>query len=870
MKSYAGSAAMEATLQLLQEMIMYSTSGCELINPQFKSGACAMTISIDALMKVMQMNSPFRDFVGKMRQPGSTRVLNRQTGRLEECTRERCPYATLERTYDGSEVLVNHAPYSVGFFGFINVHQDLVYQQAMYDFFSFMSEPMHSKARVIHSLAIEPFRKSHLNTTDASLTEWKDAGYNPSAVKELLDIMQRDIAHPNFVVNLRMLGGSSFLKGMWLAIHNASVGMAPAMIASALAADYDAIMARSGPIDDLRASLWRGLGIPVPSPPRPPAPPMVPILRGGNTGGVHHVGVIIGVTLGGIMLLLLMFAAAFFLVRRSKHPLFGRYWIPAAGDDTTLVVTDIMDSTALWETLDAFRMSCAIATHHSVVRKALAHFHGYEQATEGDSFLLAFHTPIDALGFAVQLQAGLLAADWEPELLAHPSCAPVAMVQSAALVHAGGGDERFHLRFAAAALLGEGSRSGRHTHGTAIASLTDAFSSTGMDGMFTSDPIGLFRASSDAGAGLVSRLFNAEGLMAPPSNQFLARCHLGSMGGVAAHAVDGGPAEPVSPINGAGCNTLGGGGGVGDSGSAFPSSDQSRMCTGSEAPGAPNIRGTATMAEHMKQAFVETDARAPKDEDPASVIVFRGLRVRVGMHSGVSKMDVERNSTAGRTFFTGMPLALAKAVGDAGAGGMVLMTQDTFERMNPARELSGVLVLCLGGHQVKDDSLRPVCLYQAIEQPLVPRLAAFEALHGVEKLQLSVLDAPVGNNVTVAFINMVGMSTLQACNMDQAARCGQQLSLLATEVGWRPLSTDWLRQAARFWAKALRRPDGDLLKAAMRESWELAAGGVRESWVAQLSECLSTVGHTLVWGQEAGGIARLLETAAADHDTRTL
>ncbi|KAG1676224.1 hypothetical protein FOA52_006441 [Chlamydomonas sp. UWO 241] len=94
--------------------------------------------------------------------------------------------------------------------------------------------------------------------------------------------------------------------------------------------------------------------------------------------------------------------------------------------------------------------------------------------------------------------------------------------------------------------------------------------------------------------------------------------------------------------------------------------------------------------------------------------------------------------------------------------------------------------------------------------------------------------------------------------------CGQQLSLLATEVGWRPLSTDWLRQAARFSAKALRRPDGDLLKAAMRESWELAAGGVRESWVAQLSECLSTVGHTLVWGQEAGGIARLLETAAAE------
>jgi hypothetical protein len=94
-------------------------------------------------------------------------------------------------------------------------------------------------------------------------------------------------------------------------------------------------------------------------------------------------------------------------------------------------------------------------------------------------------------------------------------------------------------------------------------------------------------------------------------------------------------------------------------------------------------------------------------------------------------------------------------------------------------------------------------------------------------------------------------------------RCGQQLSLLATEMGWRPLSTDWLRQAARFWAKALRRPDGDLLREAMRESWELAAGGVRQTWVAELGECLSTVGHTLAWGQEAVGIARALETAAA-------
>ncbi|KAG1660559.1 hypothetical protein FOA52_002003 [Chlamydomonas sp. UWO 241] len=856
MKSFVGSAAMEATLQLLQELVMYSASKCVPISPQFISGACALTVSIDALFKVVQLYSPFKDLVGMVRQPGNTRVLNRQTGQLEPCTRQLCPYAELQSTYGGREVLVNHAPYTISFFGFLNARQDTVYKQAIYDFFSFVSEPIRSKARVIHSLAVGPFRKSHLDATNASLTEWQNAGYTPSAVKDLLAIVQQDIAPSNFVMDLRIRGSKFFLEALMPAIHNASVGMAPAAIASALAVDYDAILASSGSIDDVRVSLWSGLGIPVPSPPPPPTPSMRPALGSGNTSGGQPVGVIVGVTLGGITLLILTFAATFFVMRRSKHPLFGRYWIPAAGDDTTLVVTDIMDSTALWETLDAGCMSCAIATHHSVVRKALAHFHGYEQATEGDSFLLAFHTPTDALRFAVQLQAGLLSADWEPELLAHPSCAPVTKAQSAALVRAGGGDGRFHLRSAAALLLGgrEGRIERNQSRSNTADGIFNRINVSGIaDGLLTSasDAAGFFIPSSDTGAGMIARLSDAGGRTTPPSSQFLARCHSGSLGGVAARVVGGGSAKPVSLINGAGRNMLGG---VVIGGS---NSDPSRMCAGtlssgqmssdhgdgpaplsvvprrgsvterattmdnasmrpsyaqmasaqlhaykfemenvmalfkvvqaaaavSGAPAAPDMRGTTTMAEYIKLAFAETDARAPKDNiDTTSVVVFSGLRVRVGMHSGVSKTDVERNSTAGRMFFTGMPLALAKAVGDAGAGGMVLMTQDTFERMNPVRELSDVLVLCLGDHQAKDDSLGPVCLYQAIERPLVPRLAAFEALRGVEKLQLSVLDAPVGSNVTVAFVNMVGISTLQACNKDQAARALSVFVALTTRL----------------------------------------------------------------------------------------
>jgi hypothetical protein len=63
--------------------------------------------------------------------PGSLRVLDRQTGRLEECTQSLCPYAKLLRTYDGREMRVNQVEPATGFSGYINARQDPVKQQAM-------------------------------------------------------------------------------------------------------------------------------------------------------------------------------------------------------------------------------------------------------------------------------------------------------------------------------------------------------------------------------------------------------------------------------------------------------------------------------------------------------------------------------------------------------------------------------------------------------------------------------------------------------------------------------------------------------------------------------------------------------------------
>ena len=42
-------------------------------------------------------------------------------------------------------------------------------------------------------------------------------------------------------------------------------------------------------------------------------------------------------------------------------------------------------------------MQRALDTHDTVLRELLARYYGYEVTTEGDSFTMAFHDPVDAV-----------------------------------------------------------------------------------------------------------------------------------------------------------------------------------------------------------------------------------------------------------------------------------------------------------------------------------------------------------------------------------------------------------------------------------------------------------------------------------------
>lgn len=74
----------------------------------------------------------------------------------------------------------------------------------------------------------------------------------------------------------------------------------------------------------------------------------------------------------------------------------------------TLLFTDMVDSTALKQRLGDRAGAAFFERHHQLVRQTLAGFpQGREIETAGDSFLLTFATPSDAVQFALMLQAKL-------------------------------------------------------------------------------------------------------------------------------------------------------------------------------------------------------------------------------------------------------------------------------------------------------------------------------------------------------------------------------------------------------------------------------------------------------------------------------
>ena len=81
----------------------------------------------------------------------------------------------------------------------------------------------------------------------------------------------------------------------------------------------------------------------------------------------------------------------------------------------TVVFTDIQASTTLWARAPS-AMVHALDLHHDIMRDVLAAHNGYEVKTIGDSFMIAFQSPLDAVRFSVAIQHALFVGKWSPSI----------------------------------------------------------------------------------------------------------------------------------------------------------------------------------------------------------------------------------------------------------------------------------------------------------------------------------------------------------------------------------------------------------------------------------------------------------------------
>ncbi|HEX8440920.1 ATP-binding protein [Archangium sp.] len=89
-----------------------------------------------------------------------------------------------------------------------------------------------------------------------------------------------------------------------------------------------------------------------------------------------------------------------------------------------LVFTDVQGSTHLWERCGS-SMRAALDVHDRVLRSLLAEGDGYEVKTQGDSFMVAFASAVEAVRWCLEAQQALLLAPWPEEILAEEDAAEV-------------------------------------------------------------------------------------------------------------------------------------------------------------------------------------------------------------------------------------------------------------------------------------------------------------------------------------------------------------------------------------------------------------------------------------------------------------
>eukprot|EP00198_Chlamydomonas_reinhardtii_P003654 XP_001692990.1 predicted protein [Chlamydomonas reinhardtii] len=845
----ANSSAMAEALTIMKRLRRVGplSGNCAVFEDEaYLEGRCLLSITTPTTFKAAyspEKPARFAAMRGRMGMapfPGSTRVLDRASGNLTDCDAARCRMARVKaRDASGIKRPVNQPTPSSSIVVLINAQTPVKYQFYAYSLTAALTCVRMCVSR--GGAETVPFRDTDL-TPDAAAS-WVARGYDPSDVDQFLSTLRTALSNPNQNFEAKFPGNvniSARCTAAAVVYTNATPGyVAPPLpvVLGMIGAAVDAVVEEQG-----------GAAV------------FGPLYRSLLNWG------------------------------RSQY---------STGDD-------IQSSTGLWEHLDAGVMDRALSTHHAVMRKAIADWSGYESATEGDSFIVAFRSATDALMCALAAQQALLDAAWPEELLSAepglvpgleaPDVDPLAQVGAVPVTASSkqtARSGRLGLTQRAPTLAGR-SRNGSNRSwglfgGPAQASYTPpptAWLAGSGGGALGSVALPVLhahrRAQSGSGHGASPNLHASEADEArtyeegatedtEPHATVPAAASEGDeegtdgAGGPSSSGPLNAPAVPATaPLGAVVHSTAGGTGGLGSGllkafsnitaavggnssgllwrlASAGPSARVGppgavggaqgwvrhqihascsqpaatgrmlqwwghRLTNESGGGGSEQVHAYQSLAVMLSRVRTLTGggrhsndgstpgtgtaATAAEGAAPAAaaVVLFRGLRVRMGIHTGVAAAaEVTVNAISGRTQYSGDCITWAKHVSDTVHGGMVVFGEATRLRLDvDAVRAARPYLLYSGLHLVGREGIehgaqQRLHLYVAYGTALLPRALVVRPLNTAAELRPGVLAAPVGHG-TVVQVRVVGAERLLSWNYAIAAKAMQVLQDLAMQL----------------------------------------------------------------------------------------
>jgi len=170
-------------------------------------GECVLTYNWgNSFTEHIANTSVVRDKLGVANVPGSPYILNRTSGKLENCTAETCPYAE-RHEHEGDIMYVNRAPYAAygGFCGGVSNNVSPEHKLAAAEFLAFASDSAQAinyvipdRTQEVIPTGMDPYRKTLLDAD-----KWLERGYPEDATRDYLDAIQSQLNSENVVADIR-------------------------------------------------------------------------------------------------------------------------------------------------------------------------------------------------------------------------------------------------------------------------------------------------------------------------------------------------------------------------------------------------------------------------------------------------------------------------------------------------------------------------------------------------------------------------------------------------------------------------------------------------------------------------------------------